>query len=62
MRAAGFPTIRTFNSDLEFVFRAYVFLRLRKVDEFQYIRRVRAVSLTTGSKPALSRRRVRGTP
>lgn len=44
--AGGFTTIRTFNSDLEFVYRAFFFLRLRNVDEFLYIRRGRAGSLT----------------
>jgi len=44
--AGGFSTNRTFNSDLEFVFRAFFFLKLRNVDEFLYIRRVRAGSLT----------------
>ncbi len=45
--AGGFSTIRTFNSDLEFVYRAHFILRLRNVDEFLYIRRSRAGSLTT---------------
>lgn len=44
--AGGFSTIRTFNSDLEFVFRAFFSLKLRNVDEFLYIRRSRAGSLT----------------
>jgi hypothetical protein len=44
--AGGFSTNRTFNSDLEFVFRAFFFLKLRNVDEFLYIRRSRAGSLT----------------
>ena len=44
--AGGFSTIRTFNSDLEFEYRAFFFLKLRNVDEFLYIRRLRAGSLT----------------
>jgi hypothetical protein len=44
--AGGFSTNRTFNSDLEFMFRAFFFLKLRNVDEFLYIRRSRAGSLT----------------
>ena len=44
--AGGFSTNRIFNSDLEFVFRAFFFLKLRNVDEFLYIRRIRAGSLT----------------
>jgi hypothetical protein len=44
--AGGFSTIRTFNSDLEFEYRAFLFLKLRNVDEFLYIRRLRAGSLT----------------
>ena len=44
--AGGFSTNRIFNSDTEFVFRAFFFLKLRNVDEFLYIRRVRAGSLT----------------
>jgi hypothetical protein len=44
--AGGFSTIRKFNSDLEFVYRAFFSLRLRNVDEFLYIRRIRAGSLT----------------
>jgi hypothetical protein len=44
--AGGFSTIRTFNSDLEFEYRAFFFLRLRNVDEFLYLRRLRAGSLT----------------
>jgi hypothetical protein len=32
--AGGFSTNRTFNSDLEFLYRAFFFLRLRNVDEF----------------------------
>jgi len=44
--AGGFSTNRIFNSDLEFVLRMFFFLRLRNVDEFLYIRRIRAGSLT----------------
>ncbi len=44
--AGGFSTNRTFNSDLEFMYRASFFLKLRNVDEFLYIRRSRAGSLT----------------
>lgn len=44
--AGGFSTNRMFNSDLEFMYRAFFFLRLRNVDEFLYIRRSRAGSLT----------------
>jgi hypothetical protein len=45
--AGGFSTIRTFNSDTEFVYRAFFSSRIRNVDEFLYIRRIRAGSLTT---------------
>jgi hypothetical protein len=48
--AGGFSTIRSFNSDLEFVMRAFFFLRMINIDEFLYIRRVRPGSLTRVSE------------
>jgi hypothetical protein len=51
--AGGFSTIRTFNSDLEFVYRAFFFLKMRNVDEFLYIRRIRAGSLTTAPETGI---------
>jgi hypothetical protein len=51
--AGGLSTIRTFNSDLEFAYRAFFFLKMRNVDEFLYIRRIRAGSLTTAPETGI---------
>ncbi|WP_374663909.1 hypothetical protein [Ramlibacter sp.] len=45
--AGGLSTHRRFGSDTEFILRAHFFLRIGNVDDFLYLRRMRAGSLTT---------------
>lgn len=51
-RSGGFSLHRTYNSDTEFLLRAYFHMRIRNIDEFLYVRRRRKGSLTT--RPATS--------
>ncbi len=57
LQAGGFSRHRMFNSDTEFLLRAYFHMRIRNVDEFLYVRWRRTGSLTTrlassGTSPA----------
>jgi hypothetical protein len=49
----GFSTIRTFGSDTEYLLRSHFSSQVGNVDEFLYIRRRRAASLTTSPLTAL---------
>lgn len=56
-QAGGFSRNRMFNSDTEFLLRAYFHMRIRNADEFLYVRWRRKGSLTTrtassGTSPA----------
>lgn len=54
LQAGGFSTHRKFGSDTEFLLRAFVnHLKIGNVDEFLYVRRKRAGSLTTAPETAL---------
>ncbi|HSP97748.1 MAG TPA: glycosyltransferase [Candidatus Dormibacteraeota bacterium] len=43
----GFSTVRTFATDMQFLYRAHFSLRCRNLDDFLYLRRKRPGSLTT---------------